>query len=102
MRSGTLIFMSNPPLPPTREPYSLIRVSELGDWVYCNLAWKLRIQGVQPAVESEPKIEAGRQWHVAHGRTAARSIKARRVRNWCIAIALGLAAFLVTLWRAGV
>ena len=94
-------MMSDPLVPTSKEPDNLIRVSELGDWVYCNLAWKLRSQGASPTGESESRIEEGRQWHVEHGRTATRSVTAKRVRNWCFAIALGVAALLVVLWRAG-
>ena len=52
------------------------------------------------AIESEPKVEEGRRWHVEHGQTAAYSVTAKRVRNWCFAIALGIAVLLIVLWRA--
>src|SRR5271165_1525398 len=84
--------MSDRPLPAANEPVGLIRVSELGDWAYCNLAWKLRAKGARTIVECETRFDEGRQWHVEHGRTAARSVTARRIRNWCFAIALGVAA----------
>ena len=94
-------MVSESPEPVQDASADLIRASELGEWVYCNLAWKLRTQGASLAVESEPKIEEGRRWHVKYGQTAVYSVTAKRARNWCFAIALGIAVLLVALWRAG-
>src|SRR5450432_2497533 len=101
VKEVTLLMVRESPEPAEDKSPDLIRVSDLGEWVYCNLAWKLRTQGASPAIESKPKIEEGRRWHAEHCKTAAYSVAARRVRNWCFAIALGIAMLTIVLWRAG-
>ena len=77
---------------------SPIRVSGLGQWVYCNLAWKLNQLGAEPTTESLARTAAGRAWHEEHGETVARADAARRVRALCIVLALQAGAAAAVLW----
>lgn len=49
-----------------RDKPSLINASEVGDYVFCARAWRLRAEGHAPAA-SRPALEAGTEWHRAHG-----------------------------------
>ena len=59
-----------------------IRASEVGEYVYCARAWRLRAEG--------------ETWHLAHGREV---VHARRMRLLAkFAFLLALAAGLLLLW----
>lgn len=72
-----------------RDKRSLINASEVGDYVFCALAWRLRSEGHQ-AVALEAARKAGSLWHHEHGRDV------RRSRQWSIA-ATALTALAVVL-----
>ena len=84
--------------PARTAPTSPIRVSELGDWVYCHLAWKLRREGAAPTPEAEARADESRAWHAEHGEVVAHAIRARRVRDCCLVRAVCVAALLLILW----
>ena len=50
-----------------------IRVSELGEWVYCSVAWKLRGEGVSPDYQGMIELQAGLDLHHEHGAQVGRS-----------------------------
>jgi hypothetical protein len=87
--------------PLSSAPGNLIRVFELGDWVYCNLAWKRRAEGAVRTAESAVRIEEGRTWHLDHGTTVVRSARARKLGLWCLALALILIVLAFLSWLAG-
>ena len=43
-----------------------VRASEIGAFVYCKRAWWYRLQGVEPANQTE--LAAGSELHQQHGR----------------------------------
>ena len=86
------------PEPRRQETTSPIRVSEIGQWVYCNLAWKFQRQGAVSTPEAAARAEEGITWHAQHGDVVTQSIRARRFRNWCLVLATGVAMMLATLW----
>lgn len=52
--------------------YKWIRASEIGNYVYCRRAWWLReARGLTP--RSTRALEAGTQYHAAHGRDVRRA-----------------------------
>ena len=72
-----------------RDKHSLISASEVGDYVFCALAWRLRAEGHEAAALQAAR-EAGSLWHHEHGRDV------RRSRQWIIA-AKALTALAVAL-----
>jgi hypothetical protein len=76
-----------------------IRVSEVGEWVYCSVAWKLRGEGVSPDYQGLLELQAGVDLHHEHGTQVGRSVAARRVKPWLLAGILIAGALLVLfLW----
>jgi len=55
-----------------RNKNELISASEVGDYVFCSLAWRLRAEGHEP-MSLRAAQQAGIEWHRAHGRGVARS-----------------------------
>jgi hypothetical protein len=41
----------------------MITASEVGEYVFCAKAWKMRLDGVRP---ESPQLEAGTSYHRAH------------------------------------
>jgi len=90
--------MQPEPEPCRHESARPIPVSELGQWVYCHLAWKLNRLGVVPTAEAEARADAGRAWHEEHGEAVATVDTARRVRNLCVVLAVIVATAGAILW----
>ena len=76
-----------------------IRVSELGDWVYCSVAWKLRGEGVSPDPQGMLELERCREFHQDHGAQVARSVVARKAKPWLLAAILITGGLLVLYLR---
>ena len=77
----------------------LIRVSELGEWVYCSVAWKLNAEGVGRDPQGIVELEAGREFHEEHGMLVGRTIAAGKLKPWLLAGILITACLLVLfLW----
>ena len=74
-----------------RNNRSLISASEVGDYVFCALAWRLRAEGHEPT-SLRAAQEAGTKWHRDHGKGVGR---ARRLHN--AAIVFLVVASLLTL-----
>lgn len=74
-----------------------LRASEVAEYVYCARAWRLRLDGHEPAA-GEERRSAGEAWHLAHGQAV---VRARRMRLLaCLAFALALViGFLILLQR---
>lgn len=73
--------------------YKWIRASEIGNYVYCRRAWWLReARGLMP--HNTRALEAGTQYHAAHGRGV---LRARLSRT--LAYGLFFLAFAVVVFR---
>ena len=69
---------------------SIIRASEIGEYVFCHRAWWLhRAQGLESA--NRAQMEAGTTRHVQHGRTVQRADSFQRAAIILCAVALFLA-----------
>jgi hypothetical protein len=73
----------------------LIRASEIGEYVFCARAWKLRLDGHNPASGSLARF-AGEQWHRQHGRSIrlARRLRALAVASFILALVVAVALIL--------
>jgi hypothetical protein len=47
-------------------PEKIVRASEIGEYLFCNRAWWLRLQGIVPA--NRHVLEAGTAAHAEHAR----------------------------------
>jgi hypothetical protein len=75
----------------------LIRASELGEYVFCARAWRMRRDGVEPTRGGEARA-AGERWHLGHGRAVRRARHLRTLANLLFALAAALAALAGLLW----
>lgn len=80
---------------------SFLRVSEIGAWLYCPVSFKLHRQKVKADPESEAVLNAGVQFHHAHGRLVQKSRMAAAASRWVLA-AIVLTAAVVALYFAQV
>ena len=80
----------------------LIRASEVGEYVYCARAWRLRRAGVERTRGHEARA-AGTAWHVEHGRgvTAARRMRKLSAAAGLLALLCALALIITRLWPLG-
>jgi len=74
-----------------RNKSELISASEVGDYVFCALAWRLRAEGLEPA-SLRAVQQAGIKWHSDHGREVARAhrLRAATIIFTALAVILGL------------
>ena len=79
---------------------NLIRASEIGEYVYCARAWRLRRDGCEPTAGRERR-EAGTRWHVEHGAGVSRARMLRRLATAALLLAFALATLVVFLWWRG-
>jgi hypothetical protein len=70
-----------------------IRASEIGAFLYCQRAWRFRLDGFEP--ENQVELAGGTELHYRHGRTVMMSGCFR-----VLAYALILAAFAVLAFYA--
>ena len=78
-----------------KDKHSLISASEVGDYVFCALAWRMRAEGREPLPSSRAAQEAGTQWHHEHGRDVRRSRQARIAAMFITMSAIFLALLLI-------
>lgn len=78
-----------------RDKSSLISASEVGDYVFCALAWRMRAEGYESLPSSRVAQEAGSVWHHEHGMDVRRSRQARLAAMIIIALAIFLALLLI-------
>ncbi|HEX8709004.1 MAG TPA: hypothetical protein VF723_12225 [Pyrinomonadaceae bacterium] len=74
-----------------------IRASEVGEYVFCARAWRLRLDGHAPTAGQHAR-EAGDRWHRAHGQSVTRAERLRRIAFILFLLALLLAAFCALAW----
>jgi CRISPR/Cas system-associated exonuclease Cas4 (RecB family) len=77
---------------------ALIRASEVGEYVFCARAWRLRLEGHEPHVKGRAAMEAGERWHREHGRSVRRARRLRVLAAISGLLALVIAALIVTFW----
>ena len=75
--------------------HEYIRVSELGDFAYCPVAWQLRRSGARSDPRAQADQEAGREFHHDHARLLARSDAAATAATWLSVALLRTGAVLV-------
>lgn len=76
-----------------------IRASEVAEYVYCARAWRLRVDGHEPASGHGRRAE-GEAWHLAHGQTIVRARRMRLIAMVAFALALVAGLFILLLgWR---
>ncbi|HJR09537.1 MAG TPA: hypothetical protein VJ842_19905 [Pyrinomonadaceae bacterium] len=75
-----------------------IRASEVAEYVYCARAWRLRVDGHEPASGHRRRAE-GEAWHLAHGQGIARARRMRLLAAVAFALALVTGLLLLLRWR---
>jgi CRISPR/Cas system-associated exonuclease Cas4 (RecB family) len=69
---------------------SVIRSSDIGNYLYCRRAWWYRKQGIES--ENRAELAAGTQLHQRHGRQVLASSLTRTAGLFLLLIALALLA----------
>ena len=75
----------------------LIRASEVGEYVFCARAWRLRLDGYEPTAGRRAR-EAGTAWHLRHGKSVRRARRLRLVAACASFLALAVAALILLSW----
>lgn len=78
----------------------LIKASEIGEYLFCARAWRLRIEGYKPTLGQHAR-EAGTRWHLEHGRTLRNARRWQRVATFAGLLAIIVAVLLFLLWWRG-
>ena len=78
-----------------RDKRTLISASEVGDYVFCALAWRMRAEGYESLSSSRAALEAGTEWHHEHGMDVRRSRQARLAAMIITALAIFLGLLLI-------
>ena len=71
-----------------------IRASEVGEYVFCARAWRLRRDGHAPDRGGIARA-AGEEWHRRHGRSVRRARRLRRLSFVLALLALAVLAVIV-------
>jgi hypothetical protein len=74
-----------------------IRASEVGEYVFCARAWRLRLDGHIPRT-GEVKRVAGERWHRRHGKSVRRVRILKRLAGVCLLFALILSIVATAFW----
>jgi hypothetical protein len=75
----------------------LIKASEIGEYLFCARAWRLRVDGHEPTFGHEAR-RAGTKWHERHGQTIRRAARLRKLAAVSALLTLMLAALFFLLW----
>ena len=78
-----------------------IRASEVGEYVYCARAWRLRREGFAPSAAGRERLDAGTRWHLAHGSGVRRAHLLGRLSTAAFLAAVALATIVLLLWWRG-
>lgn len=68
-----------------------IRASEIGTFLYCQRAWRLRLDGYEP--DNQAELASGTELHFRHGRTLLLSGCLRVIAFAMILAAIALLAY---------
>jgi hypothetical protein len=79
------------------ERRKLIRASEVGEYVFCARAWRLRLDGYEPTAGRHAR-EAGTAWHLGHGRSVRRARQLKLVAACASFMALVVAVLILLSW----
>ena len=76
----------------------MITASEVGEYVFCAKAWKLKLDGVRPV---SPRLEAGTVYHKEHqsGVHRARRLRGLGITFTWIALAAALIWLAIQIWE---
>ncbi len=77
-----------------RQP--IISASEVGEYVFCAKAWRLKRDG---AIPQSLHLDSGSVFHQEHGRQVSRSNSLRKTAVICALIALLLFICLLLIWH---
>lgn len=80
-----------------KDKRKLIKASEIGEYVFCARAWRLRIDGYAPTTGHQAR-EAGTAWHLKHGRATRRARRLHRLATFASLLAIVVAVALFMLW----
>jgi hypothetical protein len=80
-----------------KEKQKLIKASEIGEYVFCARAWRLRVDGYEPAFGQKAR-EAGTAWHLEHGRSTRNARRLKRIAAFACLLAIVFAVLLFLLW----
>ena len=83
-----------------KDKQKLIKASEIGEYLFCARAWRLRLDGYAPT-SGQQRREAGTAWHLKHGRTTRNARRLKRVAALAGLLAIVLAVLLLLLWWRG-
>jgi hypothetical protein len=75
----------------------LIKASEIGEYLFCARAWRLRVDGHEQTSGDEAR-RAGTAWHLKHGRTTRNAGRLQRVATFAGLLAIVAAVLLFLLW----
>jgi len=75
----------------------LIRASEIGEYVFCAHAWKLRLDGHNPTTGQVARL-AGEEFHQQHGRSVRHARRLNAVAFACFVLAIIAALILLLRW----
>ena len=78
-----------------------IRVSELGDFTYCPIAWQFRKNGAPSEPQAIVEQNVGCRFHYRHARQVMRSESAAAMAPWLAAAVLLTGGILVLCLLAG-
>lgn len=70
----------------------LVRVSDIGSYLYCRRSWYLTAQGVRPSIVQIDKMRAGIARHRRHGRLVELSRRLTNAATYLLIFALVVAA----------
>ena len=78
----------------------LIKASEIGEYVFCARAWRMRIDGYEPT-SGHQKRKAGTEWHLRHGQgiRRARRLHLVAVSSGLLTIVFAVLLFLLWWWK---
>jgi len=74
-----------------------IRASEVGEYVFCARAWRLRLDGYEPTSGRRAR-EAGTAWHLRHGKAVRRARRLRLIAACASFLAVVMAALILLSW----
>jgi hypothetical protein len=82
-----------------KDQRKLIKASEIGEYVFCARAWRLRVDGHEPTFGQQAR-EAGTRWHLRHGRTIRKARRLYRLAASAVLLAIVVLFLLFLLrWR---
>ena len=75
----------------------LIRASEVGEYVFCARAWRLRLEGYEPTAGRHAR-EAGTAWHLRHGKSVRRARRLQLIAACASFLAVVVIVLILLSW----